>query len=124
MTQNEINDILNDIKNKSDNVIEKYICKLLINNPNPMQKIQDMMGNSCYPISIYKLDKENIDDFLRKDIYDHPFLTSDSYYKHQTFESLTPKEKSIVCNLYFDCCLVGIHAELDQHYVTFEGVTE
>ena len=35
MTQNELNTIVNDIKNKSINFADKYICDVLINNPNP-----------------------------------------------------------------------------------------
>lgn len=122
MTQNELNTILNDIKNKSVNFADKYICDVLTNNTNPMQKIKEMMKDSFYPNDIYKLDKEVIDDYLKTDIYDHPDLNSDMYYKYKTFESLTPKKQSIVCNLYFNYCLVGIHVELEQHNVTFEGV--
>lgn len=116
MTQNELNTIVNDIKNKSINFADKYICDVLINNPNPMQKIKEMIKDSFYPNNMYKLDKEVIDDYLKTDIYDHPYLNSD------TFELLTPKEQSIVCNLYFNHCLVGIHVELELNNVTFEGV--
>lgn len=125
MTQNELNHIFNEIKNKSVSFADKYICNVLMNNPKPMQKLNEMMSESFYPTypdHIYKLDKEFIDDYLRTDIDDHPELNSDMYYK--SFETLTPKEQFIVCNMYFDYCLVSIHVELEQRNVTYGGVDE